>query len=51
MVARVQTVAFAGIEVLAVDAQVTIASGLPAFQMVRSIITRVITDQPLTARN
>jgi magnesium chelatase family protein len=34
MVARVQTVAFSGIDVLAVDAQVTIASGLPAFTVV-----------------
>src|SRR6266478_8261865 len=34
MVARVQTVAFSGIDVLAVDAQVTIASGLPAFIVV-----------------
>jgi predicted ATPase with chaperone activity len=34
MVARVQTVAFSGIDVLAVDAQVTIASGLPAFHVV-----------------
>ncbi len=34
MVARVRTVAFSGIEVLAVDAQVTIASGLPAFHVV-----------------
>src|SRR3954451_19930224 len=34
MVARVQTVAFSGIEVLPVDAQVTIASGLPAFHVV-----------------
>src|SRR5207302_1305177 len=34
MVARVQSVAFQGIEVLAVDAQVTIASGLPAFTVV-----------------
>src|SRR5690349_17690624 len=34
MVARVQTVAFSGIEVLPVDAQVTINSGLPAFTIV-----------------
>src|SRR6185437_13165267 len=34
MVARVQTVAFSGIEVLPVDAQVTINSGLPAFSVV-----------------
>jgi magnesium chelatase family protein len=34
MVARVHTVAFSGIDVLAVDAQVTIASGLPAFTVV-----------------
>jgi magnesium chelatase family protein len=34
MVARVQTVAFSGIDVLPVDAQVTIASGLPAFHVV-----------------
>src|SRR5690349_9565535 len=34
MVARVQTVAFSGIEVLPVDAQVTINSGLPAFTVV-----------------
>jgi|TARA_B100000315_G_scaffold206572_1_gene200953 magnesium chelatase family protein len=31
MVARVQTVAFAGIEVLDVDVQVQVSSGLPAF--------------------
>ena len=34
MVARIHTVAFSGIDVLAVDAQVTIASGLPAFTVV-----------------
>ncbi len=34
MVARVQTVAFQGIDVVAVDVQVTIASGLPAFNVV-----------------
>src|SRR5580704_9950780 len=34
MVARVQTVAFQGIDVVAVDAQVTITSGLPAFAVV-----------------
>jgi magnesium chelatase family protein len=34
MVARVQTVAFQGIEAIEVDAQVTITSGLPAFKMV-----------------
>src|SRR5471032_1098831 len=34
MVARVQTVAFSGIDVLEVDAQVTIASGLPSFTVV-----------------
>src|SRR5258708_14079206 len=34
MVARVQTVAFSVIEVLAAVAQVTIASGLPAFTVV-----------------
>src|SRR5437868_5993262 len=34
MVARVQTVAFSGIDVLPVDAQVTIASGLPNFFVV-----------------
>jgi magnesium chelatase family protein len=34
MVARVQTVAFQGIDVVAVDAQVTITSGLPAFNVV-----------------
>src|SRR5438128_472589 len=33
-VARIHTVAFSGIDVLAVDAQVTIASGLPAFTVV-----------------
>jgi magnesium chelatase family protein len=35
MVARVQTVAFAGIEVLDVDIQVQVSSGLPAFTVVR----------------
>src|SRR5580704_7261218 len=34
MVARVQTVAFQGIDVVAVDAQVTITSGLPVFAVV-----------------
>jgi hypothetical protein len=34
MVARVATVAFSGIDTLPVDAQVTIASGLPGFQKV-----------------
>jgi magnesium chelatase family protein len=34
MVARIQTVAFQGIEVLPVDVQVQIASGLPAFAVV-----------------
>src|SRR3954454_24460808 len=34
MVARVQTVAFSGIDVLPVDAQVTIASGLPGITVV-----------------
>jgi magnesium chelatase family protein len=34
MVARVQTVAFAGIEVLDVDVQVQVSSGLPAFTVV-----------------
>src|SRR6201998_3607619 len=34
MVARVRTVAFHGVEVIDVDPQVTIASGLPAFTVV-----------------
>src|SRR5579863_9584790 len=34
MVARVRTVAFSGVEVLDVETQVTIASGLPAFNVV-----------------
>ncbi len=34
MVARVRTVAFQGIDVLAVDAEVQIAQGLPAFNVV-----------------
>src|SRR5216684_3573579 len=34
MVARVRTVAFHGVEVIDVDTQVTIASGLPAFNVV-----------------
>jgi magnesium chelatase family protein len=34
MVARVQSVAFQGIEILPVDVQVTIAAGLPAFNVV-----------------
>jgi magnesium chelatase family protein len=34
MVARVSTVAFQGIEVLAIDVQVQIAAGLPAFSVV-----------------
>src|SRR3974390_3450617 len=34
MVAKVRTVAFQGVEVIEVEAQVTIASGLPAFAIV-----------------
>jgi magnesium chelatase family protein len=34
MVARIRTVAFHGVDVIAVEAQVTIASGLPAFAVV-----------------
>src|SRR5260370_10893692 len=34
MVARVRTVAFQGVEVIEVEAQVTIATGLPAFTVV-----------------
>ena len=34
MVARVRTVAFHGVEVIEVETQVTIASGLPAFTVV-----------------
>ncbi len=34
MVARVNTVAFRGIDVIDVDAQVQMAAGLPAFTMV-----------------
>src|SRR5947209_9937411 len=34
MVARVRTVAFQGVEVIEVETQVTIASGLPAFTIV-----------------
>src|SRR5215831_893218 len=34
MVARVRTVAFHGVDVIDVEAQVTIASGLPAFTVV-----------------
>src|ERR1700724_1803199 len=34
MVARVRTVAFHGVEVIEVETQVTIASGLPAFTIV-----------------
>ena len=34
MVARVRTVAFHGVEVIDVETQVTIASGLPAFTVV-----------------
>ena len=36
MVARVSTVAFEGIEARAVDVQVQVAPGLPAFAMVRT---------------
>ncbi len=36
MVARVNTVAFQGIDVIDVDAQVQVAAGLPAFTMVFS---------------
>jgi hypothetical protein len=34
MVAKVRTVAFHGVEVIEVETQVTIASGLPAFTVV-----------------
>ena len=34
MVARVRTVAFSGVEVVDVEAQVTITAGLPAFAVV-----------------
>ena len=34
MPARVRTVAFHGVEVIDVEAQVTLVSGLPAFQVV-----------------
>ena len=34
MVARVRTVAFHGVEVIEVETQVTIASGLPSFTVV-----------------
>ena len=34
MVAKVRTVAFQGVEVIEVETQVTIASGLPAFTIV-----------------
>jgi len=34
MVARVKTVAFQGIDVLDIDVQVQISSGLPSFQIV-----------------
>ncbi len=37
MVARVNTVAFRGIDVVDVDAQVQMATGLPAFTMVGRI--------------
>ena len=37
MVQRVTTVAFEGIEARAVDVQVQVAPGLPAFKMVRAI--------------
>jgi len=37
MVARVRTVAFQGIDVLAVDAEVQIAQGLPTFTVVGPI--------------
>ncbi len=37
MVARVKTVAFQGMEVIDVDVQVQLASGLPAFTMVGAI--------------
>ena len=40
MVARVNTVAFQGIEVLAIDVQVQVAAGLPAFSMLVSLWQR-----------
>ena len=36
MVARVNTVAFLGMEVITVDVQVQMASGLPAFTILRA---------------
>jgi magnesium chelatase family protein len=42
MVQRVTTVAFEGIEARAVDVQVQVAPGLPAFKVVGLIVTRLI---------
>jgi hypothetical protein len=54
MVARVSTVAFEGIEARAVDVQVQVAPGLPAFAIVRTInlsfpFLRVLTLRHLEA--
>jgi hypothetical protein len=44
MVAKVRTVAFQGVEVIEVETQVTIASGLPVFTIVglpdKAVVTR-----------
>jgi hypothetical protein len=41
MVQRVSTVAFEGIEARAVDVQVQVAPGLPAFAMVNTITPKI----------
>jgi len=45
MVARVRTVAFQGIDVLGVDAEVQITQGLPAFNLVEPFATAIVRSQ------
>lgn len=42
MVARIRTVAFEGVDVRPMDAQVQMSGGMPAFTTVRPIITPFI---------
>ena len=51
MVARVSTVAFEGIEARAVDVQVQVAPGLPAFAIVRTIKLMEGDNRPLLVVN
>lgn len=44
MVARINTVAFNGVEVQAVDVQMQISNGLPAFTIVGSISPDIVAE-------